>query len=78
MLVKKNQKTDIKKICKIANLKEKLPHFVVKMFKTIFIISGVMRSNPSARLEKLRWPVMIVELKKRTKIFKNFESNSKF
>ena len=30
-----------------------------------------MSRNPSARLEKLRWPVMIVLLRK--KIFKKFE-----
>ena len=42
---------------------EKLPDFAVKMFKTIFV-SRVMSSNPSARIEKLRWPVLIVKLRK--------------
>ena len=47
------------------------------MFKTIFV-SGVMRSNPYAGLQKLRWPVMIVKLRKGQKIFKNFENTRKF
>ena len=47
----------------IENFFKKLPDFAVKMFRTIFV-SGVKSSNPSARPEKLCWPVMIVELRK--------------
>ena len=46
---------DILKISKILQNLKKLPDFRVKIFKT---------SNPSARLEKLHWPVMIVKLRK--------------
>ena len=37
-----------------------------------------MSSNPPARLEKLRGPVMIVKTQKSSKIFENFENNRKF
>ena len=47
----------------IENFFKKLPDFAVKMFRIIFV-SGVKSSNPSARLEKLCWPVMIVKLRK--------------
>ena len=59
-----NKKPDILKICKtLQKLKEELPDFAVKMFKTISVF-GVMSRNSSARLEKFRWPVMIVKLRK--------------
>ena len=34
-----------------------------KMFKKRFL-SGFLSCNPSERLDKLRWPVMIVKLRK--------------
>ena len=46
---------------KVQNSKEKFPHFAVK--KTFFV-SGFLSCNPSGRLKKLRWPVMIVKLRK--------------
>ena len=36
-----------------------------------------MSSNPSARIEKLCWPVMIAKLKNKDKILKHFENNRK-
>ena len=33
-----------------------------------FFVSKVLSSNPSPRLEKFRWPVMVVELTKEQKI----------
>ena len=61
----------------MQNLKEKLPDFSVKMFETI-LVSGVMSINPSARLEKLRWPVMIVKLRKGQKYSKILKTIAKF
>ena len=46
----------------IAKFK-KLQEFAVKIIETI-LFSGVMPGNPSERLEKLRWPVMIAKLRK--------------
>ena len=54
----------------MQNLK-KLPDFALKRFKTTFF-SGVTSSNPSARLEKLRWPVMIGKFRGQ-KYSKNFK-----
>ena len=48
----------------LQNLKEKFPDFAVKMCKTILFVSEVLSCNPSARLEKFCWPVMIVKLRK--------------
>ena len=36
-----------------------------------------MSSNPSARIEKLGWPVMIVKLRKGQKFYKQFQNLSK-
>ena len=49
---------------------EKFSDFAVKkMFTTIFV-SGVLLCNPSARLKKFRWPVMIVKSEKNKNIQK--------
>ena len=60
----------------IAKSEEKLPDFAMKMFKSNFGLWS-MSSNPSARLENLHWPVIIVKLRK-GKIFRNFENHRKF
>ena len=54
-----------------------LPDFAVKMFKTIFV-SGIMSSNPTAGLEKLRWPVMTVKLRKGQKYLKIMKTIANF
>ena len=61
----------------MQNLKEKLPDFAVKPSK-LFFVSGVMSGNPSARLEKLRWPVMIVKLRKGQKYSKILKTVANF
>ena len=45
-----------------------------KNLKTFFV-SKFLSSNPSARLEKKCWPVMVVKLRKGQKILKNLEKN---
>ena len=42
-----------------------------------FFVSKVVSSNPSPRLEKFRWPVMITKLRKGQKTLKKF-GNCKF
>ena len=55
---------------KVLKSKENFPHFAVKkMFKNIFV-SGFLSYNPPERHKKLRWPVMIVKLRKRQNIQK--------
>ena len=49
--------------CKIL---KKLPDFAIKCYK-LFFVFGIMLSNPSARLENLRWPEMIVKLRNNQK-----------
>ena len=62
---------DSAKIKQVFQLRSK------KKFKTFFV-SKVQSSNPSRRLEKFRWTVMVVKLRKRQKILKNFGKNCKF
>ena len=51
---------------KVQNSKENFPHFAVtKMFKEHFL---PLDCNPSARLKKLLWPVLIVKHKKTQKL----------
>ena len=52
----------------IAKLKTKSFQILQRNSSHLFVVSGVMSSNPSARLEKLRWPEMIVKLRKGKKI----------
>ena len=67
----KKQRTKLKrKVSTFRSTKNVQIPFFVPLFLTLF--------NPSARLEKLRWPVMIVKLRKEKKIFRKFENNSKF
>ena len=51
------------KICNTSKFKRKDSKFRSESSK-LFFISGVISSNPSARPEKLRWPVMIVKHRK--------------
>ena len=56
---------------KVQNSKEKFPHFAVKKCsKPLFVSRVVLPCNPSARLKKFRWPVMIVKLRKEQKYSK--------
>ena len=62
----------------MQNSKEKFPHFAVKStFKNIFV-SGFFSCNPSARLQKLRWPVMIIKLRKGQKYSNIFRTIANF
>ena len=73
-----NKKTDILKTCKtLQNLKEKRPDFGVKTLRVIFV-SVVMSSNSIAILQKLRWPVMIVKLRKEQKYSKILKTIANF
>ena len=42
------------------------------------LVSKVLSSKPSPRLEKFRWPVMVVKIRKRQKILNNFGNTYKF
>ena len=64
--------TYFKKLQNIENVLKKLENVQNDLSD-----SGVMSSNLSERLEKLRWTVMIVKLGKGQKV-KNFENNCKF
>ena len=48
--------------------------FCSENIQNYFFVSGVMSSNPSAGLEKLRWPVMIVKLRKGQKHSKTLKT----
>ena len=43
-----------------------------------FFVLKVLSSNPTPRLQKFRWPVTVVKLRKGQKILKNFGKNRKF
>ena len=50
---------------KVQNSEEKLSTFRSdENVQRTFFASGFLSCNPSARLKKLRWPVLIVKLKK--------------
>ena len=67
LLVNKSKNWYFKKLQIIAKFKKKLVYFPVKIFKFIYCLC-IMTRNPSARLEKLHGPVMIVKLRKGQKI----------
>ena len=62
----------------MQNLEEKLPDFVPVKCSKLFFVSGVKSSNPSAILEKLRCPVMIVKLRKGQKNSQNLKTIANF
>ena len=72
LLNKSYRKTEKGKIktesCQLCSKKSSKPFFV----------SRVLSRNPSPRLKKFRWPVMVVKLRKGQKILNNFRSNCKF
>ena len=61
---KSNKNGYFKNLQSIAKFKRKASRFRSENVQNYSFVSGVMLSNPSARLEKLRWPVMIVKLRK--------------
>ena len=63
---KKLKKAKIKKVLNSAIKKSKL-----------FLVSKVLSTNPSPRLEKFRWPVVLVKLRNGQKKLKKME-NCKF
>ena len=75
LLVNKSNRKQISKLAKHFKIYKSFQ--ISQKCSKLFSVSGVKSSNPSARLEKLRWPVMIVKLKK-GQIFKKFENNPKF
>ena len=66
-----------RKTLKRAKLEKSFQLRNKKKFKTIFC-PEVLSINPSPRLEKFCWPVIVVKLRKGQKIFKNFEKIAKF
>ena len=67
-----------RKKLKVRNSKEKFPHFAVKYRFKIILCLWIFSCNPSARFEKLRWPVRIVKLRKEQKYSKIFRTVANF
>ena len=78
LLVNKSNKKLILKICKILQNLKKAAKFRSENCSKPFLTSGVMSSNRSATLEKLRLPVMIVKLRDGQKYSKILITITKF